>query len=71
MKNSLAIRNCSSQKVSGESEDVEVLLNSRGSLWHDKKGNIFCFTFSYIEKKKKSLEIMKIKTAFVSPVAAF
>lgn len=49
---------------------MEVLLNSRGSLWHDKKGNIFCFTFSYIEKKK-SLEIMKIRTAFVSPVAAF
>lgn len=35
MKHSLAIRNCSSQKVSSESGDVKVLLNSRGSLGND------------------------------------
>lgn len=35
MKNSLAIRNCSSQKVSRERGDVKVLLNSRCTLWHD------------------------------------
>lgn len=35
MKSSLAIRNCSSQKVSRESRDVKVLLNSRCSLCHD------------------------------------
>ena len=47
MKNSLVIRNCSSQKVSGESGDVKVLLNSRGSLWRDKKRqHFFSLTFS-------------------------
>lgn len=35
MKNSLAIRNCSSQKASSESGDAKTLLNSRGSVWHD------------------------------------
>lgn len=35
MKNSLAIRNCSSQKASSESGDGKTLLNSRGSVWHD------------------------------------
>lgn len=55
MKSSLAIRNCSSQKVSRESRDVKVLLNSRCSLCHDlkkKKGNIFV---SCSMKLKKNL----------------
>lgn len=56
MKNSLAIRNCSSQKVSSESGDVKVLLNSRGSLWRDKKNKRQHFFVSHsVKLKKKNL----------------
>ena len=55
MKNSLAIRNCSSQKVSRERGDVKVLLNSRCTLWHDLGEKKSTTVLSHVPLKEKKV----------------